>query len=131
MRYVFVDGKLFEQKEQPARRDSPRGATPNGNVANVGGSYAITIEVPGQSITGNLNLVQQGTILTGEMVTQLGTTPIKDGKVTADGFTFSGSVEYGGSQIEIVVKGSVAGNNISGSIDSPQGVVPFSGTRNP
>lgn len=131
VRYVFVDGKLFEQKEQPARRESPRAGSPNGNVANVGGSYAITIEVPGQSITGTLNLVQQGAILTGEMVTQLGTTPLKEGKVTADGFTFSGSVEYGGSQIEIVVKGSVTGNNISGSIDSPQGVVPFSGTRNP
>jgi hypothetical protein len=65
------------------------------------------------------------------MVTQLGTTPIKDGKVSAEGFTFSGSVQFGGSVIEIVVKGSVNGNNISGSIDSPQGVVPFSGTRNP
>jgi imidazolonepropionase-like amidohydrolase len=130
VRYVFVDGKLYEQKEQP-KREAPRAGTPNGNVANVGGSYAITIEVPGQTITGTLNLVQQGAILTGEMVTQLGTTPLKDGKVTSEGFTFSGSVEYGGSVIEIVVKGSVTGNNISGSIDSPQGVVPFTGTRNP
>lgn len=131
VRYVFVDGKLYEQKEQPKRETPTRAGAPNSNVANVGGSYAITIDVPGQTITGTLNLVQQGAILTGEMVTQLGTTPLKDGKVTADGFTFSGSVEFGGSVIEIVVKGSVSGNNISGSIDSPQGVVPFTGTRNP
>jgi hypothetical protein len=130
VRYVFVDGKLYEQKEQP-KRETPRAGAPNAGVANVGGSYAITIDIPGQALTGTLNLVQQGAILTGEMVTPLGTTPLKDGKVTADGFTFSGSVEYGGSVIEIVVKGSVSGSNISGSIDSPQGVVPFSGTRNP
>jgi hypothetical protein len=29
------------------------------------------------------------------------------------------------------VKGSVSGNQVSGTIDSPQGTVPFSGTRNP
>jgi imidazolonepropionase-like amidohydrolase len=130
VRYVLVDGKLYEQKEQP-KRESPRAGAPNAGVASVGGSYAITIDIPGQTLTGTLNLVQQGAILTGEMVTPLGTTPLKDGKVTAEGFTFSGSVEYGGSVIEIVVKGSVSGNNVSGSIDSPQGVVPFSGTRNP
>jgi hypothetical protein len=58
-------------------------------------------------------------------------TAIKDGKVTTDGFSFSGTVEFGGSQIEIVVKGSVSGTQISGTIDSPQGTVPFTGTRNP
>jgi len=29
------------------------------------------------------------------------------------------------------VRGSVNGNQISGTIDSPQGAVPFSGTKNP
>jgi imidazolonepropionase-like amidohydrolase len=132
---IFVDGKLFEQKEPPRREGPTRGgggaAGPAPAVAVVGGNYAVTIDVPGQTLTGTLALVQQGSVITGTLTTQLGVTQIKDGKVTAEGFTFSGSVEFGGAQIEIIVRGSVSGNQISGTIDSPQGTVPFSGTRNP
>jgi imidazolonepropionase-like amidohydrolase len=133
---TFVDGKMFEQREQPRRENGPRGnaqsapaATPA--VANVAGNYSVNIDIPGQPLTGTLALVQQGSILTGTLSTQIGVVQIKDGKVTAEGFTFSGSIEFGGTQMEIVVKGSVTGNQISGTIDSPQGQVPYSGTRNP
>jgi hypothetical protein len=131
---TFVDGKMFEQKE-PARR--PANAAPTATtvstpaVMTVAGNYTVTIDVPGQTLTGTLALVQQGAVLTGSLTTQLGVTQIRDGKVAADGFTFSGSVDYGGSQIEIVVKGAVTGNQISGTIDSPQGTFSYSGTRNP
>jgi len=129
--HVFVDGKYFEQKA-PAKvppATTTTGATPA--FANVAGNFAITIEVPGQTLTGTLALTQQAAQLAGTMQTQLGTSQVKDGKVTAEGFTFSSTVEFGGSTIEIIVKGTVTGNQISGTIDSPQGAVPFSGTRNP
>ena len=133
---VFVDGKMFEQKEPAARpatngQRPATGAAPALAVMVVAGNYNVTIEAPGQTLTGTLALVQQGAILTGTLTTQLGVVQIRDGKVSTDGFTFSGSVEFGGSQIEIVVKGAVNGNQISGTIDSPQGSAPFSGTRNP
>lgn len=131
--HVFVDGKPFEQKP-PAKKDEPKPGTPAGTtpaIAVVGGNYSITIEVPGQQLTGTLALVQQAAVLSGTLQTQLGTSTIKDGKVTADGFSFASTVEFGGSTIDILVKGTVTGNQISGTIDSPQGTVPFSGTRNP
>jgi imidazolonepropionase-like amidohydrolase len=132
---IFVDGKLFEQKEPPARRERPTsgGTTPAAvpAVASVGGNYSVTIDIPGQSTAGTLALVQQGAVLTGTLSTQIGVVQIKDGKVTAEGFSFSGSIEFGGTQMEIVVRGSVTGNQVSGTIDTPQGAVPFSGTRNP
>ena len=127
---VFVDGRPFEQKApaaQPAR--PPGGGTPA--LPQVGGNYAITIEVPGQQLTGTLAMTQQTAVVTGSLQTQLGSAPIRDGKVTADGFSFAATVEFGGAQIEIIVKGTVTGNQIKGTIDSPQGTVPFSGTRNP
>ncbi|MEP7212781.1 MAG: amidohydrolase family protein [Acidobacteriota bacterium] len=130
--HVFVDGKYFEQKppaKQPAGAATPTGAAPA--FANVGGNFSIIIEVPGQTLTGTLAMTQQAAVLTGTMQTQVGTSAIKDGKVTAEGFTFSSTVDYAGSTIEIVVKGTVTGNQISGMIDSPQGTIPFSGTRNP
>ena len=134
--YVFVDGKVFEQKELPKVVPGSGGrgaetAPPESNVMQVGGNYTITIDVPGQTLTGTLALTQQGGIVSGSMQTQLGTTNIKDGKVTADGFTFSGTVEFGGSTIEIIVKGTVTGNQLNGTVDSPQGTVGITGTRNP
>jgi imidazolonepropionase-like amidohydrolase len=136
--HVFVDGRLFEQKEKPKApagttrgAATPDAAAPTSGLAAVGGNYSITIDIPGQPISGTLALTQQAAILSGTMQTQLGTSQIKDGKVTAEGFTFSASVEFGGSTIEIIVKGTVTGNQISGTIDSPQGSIPFSGTKNP
>ncbi|MBA2735480.1 MAG: amidohydrolase family protein, partial [Pyrinomonadaceae bacterium] len=129
--HVFVDGKLFEQKEKPK---TPPATTPGGAapaLASVGGNYSITIEIPGQPLSGTLAFTQQSAILSGTFQSQLGTAPIKDGKVTAEGFSFSATVEFGGSQIDIFVKGTVTGNQISGTIDSPQGSIPFSGTKNP
>lgn len=128
--HVFVDGKLFEQKEQPKRAAATASPTPVA-VANVGGNYSITIDIPGQSLTGTMALTQQGAVLTGSLQTQLGTSPIKDGKVTAEGFSYTSSVEYGGTTFDIFVKGTVTGNQISGTIDSPQGSIPFSGVKNP
>ena len=130
--HVFVDGKHFEQKEAPKREGGSRtGGQQAAAVASVAGTYTITIDIPGQPITATLAFVQQGSLLSGSMQSQLGTTPIKDGKVTADGFNFGGTVEFGGSMIEIIVRGSVNGNQINGTIDSPQGPVTFSGTRTP
>ena len=131
--HVFIDGKYYEQKEPPKRDDKPVGGAvaPDGNVPNIGGAYGIMIEIPGQSLAATLTMVQQGNSFTGTLVSQLGTAPIKDGKVTADGFNFTTAVEFGGTSLNIAVKGKVTGTQIAGSVDTPQGTVPFSGTKNP
>ena len=142
--HVFVDGKLFEVKAapkaderrpggsgRPGETNRPGGGNQPSALASVGGVYAINIEIPGQPLQGTLNLTQQEAILTGSLQTQLGTNPVKDGKVTAEGFTFSATAEFGGSTIDIVVDGRVTGNQISGTITTPQGAIPFSGTKTP
>ena len=128
--HVFVDGKYFEQKAQ-LKSDATRPSGQGGQTANVAGTYSITIDIPGQPVGATLNLSQQGSVVSGTLVSQLGTTQIKDGKATSDGFSFLGSVEFGGATIDISVKGTVNGNQVSGTIDSPQGPVTFSGTKNP
>ena len=131
--HVFVDGRPFEQKPPVPDKTGagrPPGTSPSA-LPTVGGNYAITIEVPGQQLTGTLALTQQAAVLTGSLQTQLGTSPLKDGKVASEGFSFAATVEFGGSQVEIQVRGTVAGNQISGTVDAPQGSFPFRGTRNP
>ncbi len=131
--HVFIDGKYFEQKEAPKREAALAGGLvrPDATIQNISGAYSIIIEVPGQSLAATLNLVQQGSSLTGTMVSQLGTSQVNDGKITAGVLSFSSSVEFGGTALDINVKGKVVGTQISGSVDTPQGTVPFSGTKNP
>jgi hypothetical protein len=82
-------------------------------------------------VDGTMVLTQQGDTINGTMTTQLGVTPIRGGKATADGFTFAAAVEFGGASIDIAVKATVAGNALNGTIDSPQGTVSITGTKVP
>ena len=133
---IIIDGKVFEQKET-ARPAGGRGQGGGGggsqtsSVPSISGTYTINIDIPGSPITTTLNFTQAGSGLTGTMITTDGTAQIRDGKVTADGFSFAASVPYGGANLDITVHGTVSGNQISGTIDSPAGAVPFSGTKNP
>lgn len=127
--HVFIDGKLFEQKEKPKAKAGDK--TQTGAALNVGGNYDITVEFPGQPLTGTLNLIQQNADLTGTLQIQSNTANAEDGKVTTDGFSFKGTIELQGQTNEIFVKGTVIGDKISGTITSPDGATPFSGTRVP
>lgn len=140
--HVFVDGKLFEPKapEPPAGR-GPGGRGPqrtdgaasesNGGPANVGGTYSISIQTPDGGITGSLNIVQTGSTLTGTMTTDLGSVPLRDGRVTANGMSFAGTVSVGGQSIDFTVQAAVSGNQLSGSVTSAMGSMPMTGTKNP
>lgn len=127
---VFVDGKLFEQKEKPKTPTPPAGTTETG-FANVSGTYNISIEISGQAIPATLTLVGQGRNLSGSLQSQFGTSQIKDGEVTTDGFKFNSSVNFAGNASESNVSGKITGNQISGTFTTPQGAVQFSGTRVP
>lgn len=131
--HVFVDGRLFEQKERPRERPmngSGGGQRPAAD-SSVAGSYRITVEIPGQPLPGTMTFSVQGGVLTGTLETPLGKAEIKNGKATADAFSFAATVDYGGMPIDISASGKVSGGQITGTIDSPQGSIPFSGSRNP
>jgi len=136
---VVIDGRVFDIRE-PARpaggRGNPgapgAGAPPAGNVPNVAGTYAITIEIPGQPTPATLTIIQQGNTFTGQMVSaSFGTSQITDGKVAADGFSFTTVVEFGGQTIQVTATGRITGSTINGTMDSTAGTAAFSGTKNP
>ena len=126
---VFVDGKLFEQKEKPKTPTPPAGTTATG-FANVSGTFNINIQISGQTIPATLTLVGQGGVLSGSLQSQFGTSQI-DGEVTAEGFNFTSTIDFAGDKTELTVNGKVAGNQISGTFTTKQGTVQFNGTRIP
>jgi imidazolonepropionase-like amidohydrolase len=133
--HVFVDGKLFEQRPPAARptgAGTGTGTAPTAGVAQVAGTWNITIDAQGQSLPVTLTFQQQGSKLTGTMNAQmLGSSEVKNGEVTADGFRFDTTVNFGGQSLELVVSGKVTGNQVSGTVTTPMGPASFSGTKVP
>ncbi len=133
--HVLVDGKLYEQKERPRERPSGgaggAGGGRSAEATSISGVYKITVEIPGQPLPGTMTFTQQGGSMTGTLQTALGTAEIRNGRVNENGFSFAATVDYGGMPIDLTASGKVTGTSISGTIDSPQGSIPFSGTKNP
>ncbi len=131
--HVFVDGKFFEQKPPPkVDEKGPSTGTATPNVAQVAGTWSVTVEAPGQSVPTTITFQQQGSKLTGSMsATGIGGSDIRNGEATVDGFRFEATVNFGGQSIDLSFSGKVTGNQVSGTVTTPQGAVPFSGTKNP
>ena len=130
--HVFVDGKLFEQPKKKAKKKTDSGKDTSGEIAKVGGTWKLTVEPPGQSIEVTLTLDQQGDTITGTLNSPLfGNVQIKNGKVTEDGMNFEATVSVGGQELDVSFAGKVDGNKVEGTVDSAQGPVAFSGTKNP
>lgn len=133
--HVFVDGRLFEQKErprEPPNRGPRRDPASSSTAVSAGGSWKIVLEVQGQQIGGTISLEQNGSALTGSIVTDM--TPsatIRNGKVSADGLSFDATVSVQGEPTDVSVSGKINGNQITGSIDSVHGVFQFTGSRSP
>ncbi|NNE98731.1 MAG: amidohydrolase family protein [Pyrinomonadaceae bacterium] len=131
--HVFVDGKLFEQKK-PSKKKAAAKSTGGGTAktAQVGGTWNLTIEPPGQSIAATLVLNQQGSTLSGTITSDFfGTASIKNGEATADGFSFDVTLSVGGQELNVSFSGTVDGNNVEGTATSDQGPAAFTGTKTP
>jgi imidazolonepropionase-like amidohydrolase len=135
--HVFVDGALFEQKPPERPAAGRPGGRPGGQTGtpaaapNLTGTWKGTIDAPGEQIDITLTLVQEDTKLTGTVQSALGPADLKNGEVTADGFHFEISVNFGGQNQIVSFSGKVAGDRMTGQTGSPQGSYPFTFTKNP
>jgi hypothetical protein len=131
IRHVFVDGKHFEMEKKLERKPG-EDTTTGGKPANVGGVWSVTVEAPGQTVPVTLTFNQQESSLSGSIGSSMfGTAPIRNGSVTAEGFSFDATIQFGGTDLEVSFTGKVTGNQVEGVVTTPQGPATFSGTKNP
>jgi imidazolonepropionase-like amidohydrolase len=134
--HVFVDGKLFEQRP-PAPRPAGgsgigSGPPPAAAASPATGTWNITIEAPGQSLPLTLVLTQTGSAVTGQMQSPaLGNSAIKNGNFSNGTLSFDAAVTFGGQSLDLSVSGKITGNQVAGTVSTPMGAVPFSGTKAP
>jgi imidazolonepropionase-like amidohydrolase len=124
----------------PGRTPPPGGTTPpgggaataSGATASLSGTWTLTQTLGPQEITSTLTLEQQGERLSGRIENpRFGSNEISDGSVTGNTFRFSTTANFGGQSISLTYEGTASGNQMSGTVTTPRGAIPFSGTRNP
>ena len=135
VKHTFVDGIHFDAPDQPAAgrggRGGRGGAGPGGTMANVSGDWDVRITLPDRTLNVQFSLSQEERGLTGEVTSELGTVPIYDGRVRGERFSFNITVDIQGTQTEIAVRGTVEGDTLQGTMDSPAGSTPMEGSRRP
>jgi hypothetical protein len=113
VRYVFVDGKVFEYaKGGPKKAADPKA------VANVAGRWNYKIDVPGQSMGGTLNLVDNGGLLEGTVSnpqTQDNST-LENVVIDGSNLRFLTRFDGGGQMITAEWSMEVSGDTFEGSV---------------
>lgn len=97
--------------------------------ADITGKWDVTIEAPGQQVTGTINFKKEEDKFTGTISTSLGEGTFTDVKATDDGFTATMHISVQGQDMSIPTTGKIDGDNLSGSLDTQFGMLPYSGKR--
>ena len=136
--HVFVDGSPTEVTQAVAQGGAtggPRGqrgaAGQPGAAAIATGNWNVQVTAEGQAIPISVQLQQNGEQLRGTLQGAFGTAEIADGRVNADNtFRFSVSTQIQGLTREAVFEGTIAGNQMTGTVSvTGMGNVPFTGSR--
>ena len=103
-------------------------------TANVAGIWLLSVAFqPGQTFQPILKVAQKGSVLSGTYQGEQGETPIKDGLVFGDEFTFEVIRERKGNKYRLRYQGKVSGDAMKGSVeydfDGIAGFLDFEGKR--
>lgn len=114
----------------PTASATPSSATPS--TSGLSGTWSLSATLGGQPISSTLVLEQQGSRLSGRISTDsFGSGEITDGSVSGNSFRFSTNLDIGGQSINLSYDGTFDGNQMNGTVQTPRGPLPFTGTRNP
>ena len=118
--HVFVDGRKesFEKPKPPSA----------GGGGAVGGMWAVTMSIMGESAEGTLVLTQDGETVTGELT-------VEDQSIDFEGTHTEGNLELTGSIPEmgaVKLTATIEGDEMKGSLAlGPLGTADFTGKRDP
>jgi imidazolonepropionase-like amidohydrolase len=99
-------------------------------VANLSGTWTLSLMLGQTSVPGTLVLEQQGSKLSGTLQSAFGTTELTGGTINADGFRFTTSADVQGRTVEMTITGKAsADNRLSGTVTSEIGSTTFTGTK--
>ncbi len=114
----------------PPTTTTPPASSDNATTTlNLSGTWSTNVEFGQTPIPITFILQQQRANLSGRIESRFGSADIAGGAVTDNTFRFSTTLELQGQAISFNYEGTVSGDTMNGTVTTPRGQVPFSGTR--
>jgi imidazolonepropionase-like amidohydrolase len=117
-------GTFSGSRSQPAP-----GTASNEAESELSGTWLLNLLVGLKTFSGTLKLEQQQGALSGVLQSPFGVTQLSEGSVDAEGFHFLSRARVENRVVEMTIEGSVAGDEIRGTVRSEIGFARFTGTR--
>ena len=131
IRMVFVDGAGHEVVAAP-RGTGTRAAGGGGPMAQVAGTWAVTVSSPQGEMPSTLTLTQSGDAVDGTMTSQFGTVSVSEGRVQGRTLTWSMSMTVGGQTLQMTAEAEVEGDRMTGRLRTGEmGTMTFTAERRP
>ena len=123
LKEITVDVKTVTMGSKPV-------ANPDAKAVDINGKWTMIAEAPGQSVEVALEIKQTDKDFNGTTSSMLGSGTIENGKVS--GTTIQGLMRatVQGQPIDIQMEGTVEGDTMKGTLNSPFGLIPFTATKN-
>ena len=135
IRTVFVDGidyDVIPAAARNAQRAGGGGRGAGGEMAQVAGTWTVTVNGPQGAMTSTMTMTQTADAIDGNMISELGTAAISDGRVNGRTVTWSASFQMGGERTTVNFEGEVDGNRMTGRLRAGEmGTMTFTAERKP
>jgi hypothetical protein len=139
IRMVFVDGIRTDVTARASTRGRRAAAgdsgTANAPVMQIAGTWQMVVNTPQGANTSTLTLTQDGDVLRGTMVSELGRLEISDGRIDGRRVTWSATLTMGGETIPLAFDGTLEGDpadRMAGSVSlGATGSAEFTARRTP
>ncbi len=112
IRHVFVDGVHYDY---PAKKEDKKKSDGDAKSVDLSGEWAASVDSPGGRRTMTFSLKQEGAALQGSVTSEQGSTPIRDGSIDGDSFSFKIDVDFGAGPTEITFSGTAEGESLTGT----------------
>ncbi len=96
---------------------------------SVAGTYKLTINTPMGTRTPTLILKEEGGTVSGAFAGQMGTTEFSGGTADGNNVKFDVNISAMGREMTLSFDGTIEGDSIGGSVNTPRGASEFTGTR--
>lgn len=111
VRYVFVDGALYEYEARKKKAGDPNA------TANPVGSWTYTIESPQGTLSGTLTITRDGAGFGGSMSSSMaGTTQLSNVELSGNNLSFSTSFDAGGQSVSLTYDLVISGDAMEGTV---------------
>ncbi len=140
IRTVFVDGIDYDVVPAAAARTGQRAGGGGagraggggGEMAQVAGSWTMTVTGPQGAVTSTMTLTQTGESIDGSIISELGNAAISDGRVSGRNASWSASFPIGGERTTVTFEATVDGTRMTGRLRAGEmGTMAFTAEKKP